>query len=205
MTTPKSPMARADFFTGILLFMLGAYLLVEGLRMPGAGGYIEAGESREVPVMLGVIIALLALILVVRALRAGARQRWQDGERTVVDSDGVVRGVLTAVWCGCYALAMLGFTTGGWQFTYRGATVLFLLVFIVGFEWGNAKDLGARRWAWLGQAFPSIARLLQPLSRMPGARFGSYLWLICVASAQALVATWVIAWLFEQKFYVQLP
>ena len=61
-------MAKADFLTGLVIFVLGIYMVFEGLRMPGAGGFIEAGgEPGRVPVMLGAILALLALALISRA------------------------------------------------------------------------------------------------------------------------------------------
>ena len=51
-----TPMAKADFISALVFLVLGVYMIVEGLRMPGAGGFIEVGgEPGKVPILLGAI------------------------------------------------------------------------------------------------------------------------------------------------------
>ncbi len=199
-------MARADFITGILLFLLGVYMLVEGMGMPGAGGYIEAGgEPGRVPMLLGVVIALMALVLLIRSIRAGGHRLVPGVEGSKREPGRWLRGFLAAAWCTCYALVMLGSEVGGWRMSYESATAVFLVVFVVGFEWQNAEALGAQRWQWLVGRFPSVGRQLQSRFGFVKGPVGAYLWLFFTASLQAGAVTLIVAWLFERKFYVQLP
>ena len=203
---PRPLMARADFVSALVFFLLGVYMVYEGNAMPGAGGYIEAGgEPGRVPVLLGYIIALLALVLLVRSVRAGGHRLLQGNVGQVrVDSGrrGVVRGLLTAAWCGFYALGLIGTV---WSLSYPAATLVFLFVFIAGFEWQHAADNGSQTWQWLHVRAPAATARLQRLFGAASTRLVPYLWLMITAAVQASLVTWAVTYLFEQKFYVKLP
>lgn len=203
---PRPLMARADFVSALVFFLLGVYMVYEGSAMPGAGGYIEAGgEPGRVPVLLGYIIALLALVLLVRSVRAGGHRLLQGSAGQVrIDSGkrGLVRGLLTAAWCGFYALGLIG---TDWSLPYPAATLVFLFVFIAGFEWEHAAENGGQTWHWLHVRAPSATESLQRLFGTASKRLVPYLWLMITAAVQASLVTWAVTYLFEQKFYVKLP
>jgi len=199
-------MAKADFLTGLIVFVLGIYMILEGLRLPGAGGFIEAGgEPGRVPVMLGAILSMLALVLIGRSIaHGGHRLRTRSGVRAL-DLTGWLRSALTAVGCSIYAVGLLGAEILGWSVQYRGATVLFVFLFIAGFEWAEAPAVGRRRWAWLQGRSPATAQALSHrLGFVPGS-WGPYVWLILTAVVQALIVAFVIGYLFESELYVKLP
>jgi hypothetical protein len=201
-----TPMAKADFLTSLVFFVLGLYMIVEGLGMPGAGGFIEAGgEPGRVPVLLGAIIAIFAIVLLLRSVAQGG-YRLRDGENLDPEEvRGYRRTAVTAIGCSFYAVGLLGSSVAGWAVPYAGATFLFIFLFIVGFEWEFAPEIGARRWAWFYGKWPSaseaVAGLLAPLRghRAP------YAWLIFVSLVQSVLVTAAVTYLFEQQFYVRLP
>jgi hypothetical protein len=199
-------MARADFYTSLILLALGVYMTEEGLRMPGAGGFIvRGGEPGRVPVMLGVIIALLAIILLVRAVRQGGHRL---ASIRITDPDlrsGTIRCAVTAAVCSLYAVGLIGTTIGGYDVPYVQATFLFLAVFIVGSEWGFAKELAMqRRERWTRRA-PRLTRAIQSALGFVPVAYAPYVWLIALALLQAALVSWTVAYVFENEFYVKLP
>ncbi len=198
-------MAKADFLTGLVLLALGLYMIAEGLRLPGAGGFIEAGgEPGRVPIMLGGAIACLASILVVRALRAGGRLRGRL-ELTEEQRIGARRCAATAALCSVYAVGLLGAEVAGWEIAYHEATFAFVLAFIVAFEVRSARENAARTHSVLAHRAPGIARAIARVFAFVPARAAPFAWLAAVALAQAAIVTAVVTWLFEKQFYVKLP
>ena len=199
-------MARADFLTSLVLLALGLYMTVEGLRMPGAGGFIvRGGEPGRVPVLLGAIIALLAVVLLVRSARQGG---YRLSAARLGDPDarsGAMRCAVTALGCSFYAVGLLGATIGGYEVEYRDATFLFLAVFIVGSEWGFARELAEqRRERWAAHA-PRLTRGVGRVLGFVPAAYAPYVWLVALALLQAALVSWVVAYVFESQFYVKLP
>ncbi len=199
-------MPRADFLTGLVIFALGIYMACEGLKMPGAGGFIEAGgEPGRVPIMLGLVLALLALILVARAVSRGGH-KWSNSKPLERDTRiGVARSALAATICCLYALVLIGATFLGWEVKYSEATFLFLLVFVAGFEWQHAPQQGERTWSRLLDTAPRLAQALISRSSPFPKSVAPYLWLLLTASLQAALVTAAVTYLFEQQFYVKLP
>ncbi len=194
--------------TGVVLLALGLYMVAEGLRLPGAGGFIEAGgEPGRVPIMLGAAIAFLASVLIVRALRA---LRANGSPRaavalTEVQRIGVRRCAGTAVLCAFYAVGLLGAEIAGWKIAYHQATFAFVLVFIVAFEMRSARDNAARTHAALVRLAPGLASAVARVFAIVPSRAAPYAWLAAVALAQAAIVTAVVTWLFEKQFFVKLP
>lgn len=199
-------MARADFLAALIFLALGVYMAEEGLRMPGAGGFIEeGGEPGRVPVMLGVIIALLAIVLLVRAVRQGGHRlagvRFADPDAR----SGSIRCAVTALVCSLYAVGLLGATLGGHEVQYHEATFLFLAVFIIGSEWEFAGELATlRRERWARRA-PRLARAVQGALGFVPAAYAPHVWLVALALLQAALITWAVTYVFENEFYVKLP
>jgi hypothetical protein len=199
-------MAKADFISAIVFFLLGVYMIVEGIRLPGAGGFIEeGGEPGRVPIMLGLIIAGFALILLMRSIAAGGHRLGELREAGTKNRTGIVRGTATAIGCSFYAVGLVGAKLAGWKVPYSLATGLFIFVFIVAFEWADARDVGARRWEWLNARLPGVAGLLRALFGGLSGETGARLWLLLTAALQAVLAAAAVTYLFEQQFYVTLP
>jgi hypothetical protein len=203
---PKSFMSKADFVTSLIFFVLGIYMIVEGLGMPGAGGFIEVGgEPGKVPVLLGIIITVLAIILLVRSVLQHGYRLTQKSDGEGPGTSGALRCAFTAIGCGFYAVGLLGAKFNGWSVAYQEATTLFIFLFIVGFEWQWAPELGHHRWTRLQARRPSLATWMQTTLGFISSARAPYLWLIFTALAQALLVAWGVSYLFEQEFYVKLP
>jgi len=199
-------MAKADFVSSLVFFVLGVYMISEGLGMPGATGFIEeGGEPGRVPVILGAILAICATVLLVRSVTQGGYRMKAGREVTETERRGYIRTALTACGCSFYAVGLLGEGFTGWRLPYELATFLFLFAFIVGFEWEEAPELGAVRWAWAREKLPSVARMLGGLSGLLGEGRGPYAWLIFNTLVQSVIVTWTVSYLFEKEFYVMLP
>lgn len=206
----KALMARADFFTSIIFFVLGVYMAFEGLGMPGAGRIIEpGGEPGRVPVMLGVIISLCAAVLLIRSIGQGGHRSPVIDRSEDADGDsrglGRIRCAITAAGCSFYAVGLIGSSWFGWGMPYHFATGLFVFLFIVGFEWEFAPELGGNLWTWLNNKMPRIARFVSAIFGFLPAPKTPYIWLFVSASIQAVLVTWAVTYLFEREFYVTLP
>lgn len=129
-------MIRADFYTSIVLMLLGLATAVESWRMPRYGdvGSDIWSAPGIVPGLLGVALILMAFVLFMRtlpAIRAGAES--EPGE------PGAVRRVVTVlVLCIVYAGILVS------RVPFWLASFLFVFAFIATFE---LTDADARsRW-----------------------------------------------------------
>ncbi len=199
-------MAKADFVTGLILLALGVYMIFEGLRLPGAGGFIEVGgEPGRVPIMVGSAIALLAMALVGRAIARGGYRLRVTAPIPAAVRVGARRCLAVAALCSFYAVGLLGAEIGAWKVAYHQATFAFLLVFVVAFEWRFAPELAAGSRAFFDRRAPVLARAVGAVFAFVPPRAAPYLWLLTVALLQAALVTWAVTYLFEQQFYVKLP
>jgi hypothetical protein len=201
----EDAMPRADFITGLVLLVISAMLVGEGLSLPGAGGLImKGGEPGRVPVFLGFCIAAMAIVLVVRAIsQNGHRLRGTldfDSERK-----GALKRALAVAAGGTFYVALLGYDFSGADLDYVVLTFAFILVFIVIADWKRAPEIAGRRWQALERRVPTIAaRLADGLSFVSAAR-APYVWLFTAATIQAAVLAVIIAYVFEKQFFVRLP
>jgi hypothetical protein len=204
MDTPR--MHAADFWASLAFFVVGVYMAVSGLGMPGAGGFIEeGGEPGKVPILLGTIIALLALTLLIRSTLAGGYRfsaiRTEDpGERA-----GLWRCGITALGCSVYAVGLVGARIGGWDVPYSGATALFVFLFVVISEWPLAAEHGARRWQGLTTRWPGVASAVAGIGAPLPAGWHPYAWLVVNAAVMAVIISALVTIVFERYFFVALP
>lgn len=199
-------MAKADFISALIFFVLGIYMIAEGWSLPGAGGFIEpGGEPGRVPILLGAIVAFFALVLLVRAVSQQGHKLFDNRQTDAEERTGRFRTAITAVGCSLYAVGLVGANIAGWNVQYHEATFVFLFVFIVGFEWEFAPELGAKRWAWVRDKFPGVATIMNSTFGFISTSRAPYVWLIFVALLQAVLVTWGVTYVFEQEFYVKLP
>jgi hypothetical protein len=126
-------MPRADFVTGLLLVALGLGALVQSLRMPrfedlGVNPYSAPGL---VPGLLGVVIAGLGLLLLLRAIRDGGWRldlvRRRPGD--LLRREAPRRTLLALLLTLGYALGLVGWLPFG------VATGVFVAGFVAVFEW----------------------------------------------------------------------
>ena len=126
-------MSKADFVTGLAFVALGLAALVGALAMPrfeslGANPYTVPGI---VPGLLGVVIAVLGAVLVLRAARAGGWRLGLDAAafRGLAASPDARRfGIALALTVG-YAGGLIGLVP------FWLATGIFVFAFIAAFEW----------------------------------------------------------------------
>jgi hypothetical protein len=119
-------MPRADFLTSIVLLAIGLGAAIESWRMPrlqhlGVSIYSAPGV---VPFLLGLVIALLGLILLVRSLRAGGLTL----RGPLISGDGARRFAIAAVLTLGYAIGLVGWLP------FWAATAIFIAGFVLIFE-----------------------------------------------------------------------
>ena len=120
-------MPRADLLTSIVLVVIGLGAAIESWRMPrlqnlGVSIYSAPGV---VPFLLGLVIALLGLILLVRSLRAGGL----TASGAPIDRDGARRFIIAAVLTLGYAVVLVDWLP------FWAATAIFVAGFVLIFEW----------------------------------------------------------------------
>jgi hypothetical protein len=137
------PFARADLITGVILVVFGLAALAESYGMPRL-------EERNinpwtvpgmVPGMLGIIIALLGAILALRSLAAGAlhpRSIVLSSEDETERKAGRWRLRMCCLLCFVYAVVLVG------HIPFWIATGIFVLTFIIVFEWQANDERSAR-------------------------------------------------------------
>lgn len=199
-------MPRADFLTGLVLLVVSAMLIGEGMTLPGAGGLImKGGEPGRVPLFLGFVIATLAAVLIVRAIS-------QNGHRllrqvTAVDNENkrAIGRALAVAAGGTLYVGLLGHNFSGADVDYALLTFGFILTFIVVAEWNLAPEIAGRRWQALDRRAPAMtARIAAILSFVTPAR-APYVWLFITATFQAALLAAIVSYVFEKQFFVQLP
>lgn len=167
-------MHKADFVTSVVLIAFSITVIVLSIRMPRL-------EHREinpytipglVPGFLGVIIGTLSVALFIRStIHGGFRLGAGEGSSigTWIKSDEARRIGITVILSAVYALGMIG------RLNYIVATLIYVFVFILLFEWKRGEPIGAHR------------RVL------------------ILAAIEAVPATLVIAAVFRYLFLVDLP
>ena len=126
--TEKS-MARADFYTAVIMMTFGITVTVMAFRMPSIprDPYSAPGV---LPIFLGVVITGLSMIMFVRSiLKTKGHVSFSRASIEAFFADiGVRRVIITTALCLCYAL-LLG------SVLFPLLTFLFVFAFIVIFEY----------------------------------------------------------------------
>ena len=127
---------RADFWFSILLSVFGGAIVVESWRMPRLEnlGVDPMSAPGLTPGLLGLVLAGLGLMLLVRSLRA--RKTNSQGHETGA-SGGWYRFLVTLLLCLVYALLLLG------RLPFWAATGLFVFSFVLTFTWQRHSPLRA--------------------------------------------------------------
>ena len=139
MSEDRAPrgMDKANFVTGLVLSVLGAFVVHVSWNMPR----FEAQAAQPfsvpgiVPGLLGAILALMGLVLVLRAARRGGHRLSFAGKdvRRWSGRPSVRRFLIALGLCLAYGLGLLG------RLPYAWATGSFVTVFILAFEFAPAE------------------------------------------------------------------
>jgi hypothetical protein len=131
---------RADLWTAAVLFAFGLGVVALAWRMPRFIEQSGTGLTAPgiVPGFYGVVIALLALLLAVRALRRGALAAQAERGLALAPGDG--RRLLQAAVLGTlYAGVLVG------RLPFWAAVALFVFAFTASFEWERGPAGRLRR------------------------------------------------------------
>lgn len=125
-------MAKADFYTGLVLIIFGITVTVLALQMPTVTARAQSPYSAPglVPAFLGSIITLLSAIMLVRAVRRSSLQLGISKETAgnFFRETSTRRMGITILLCILYAVS-LG------KVMFPVTTFLFVLVFVLYFEY----------------------------------------------------------------------
>ena len=147
-------LVRADFLTALCLVALGLGTVAESWNMPrleemNINPYTVPGL---VPGIIGVVLTVLGSVLLVRSAHAGGyRLRDYASLRGLLQAQGSRRAVLALVLTVGYAAGLIG-RTPFWL-----ATFLFVLIFIVSFEWRVGRT---RRQTLIALALATVVAVL---------------------------------------------
>ena len=135
-------MPKSDFIVSILLMCFAVWVVVHSLQMPR---FQELGADPMsvpgiVPGILGSVIFLLSLTVFIRSLRRNGH-RLGISRRSLMgfmQDPNIQRMSLTTLICIIYGLAMIG------NMNYYLATFLFVLFFLLLFQYRSAKGMAKR-------------------------------------------------------------
>jgi hypothetical protein len=136
----SNPSPRADLFWALAWIAVGAAIFAGGFTMDrlerqNINPYTAPGL---VPALLGIGIAVLGAILLVRSVRRGGLASGADGR---APADGG-RLALALGLCLVYAGGLVGRTLFGLHVPFWLATALFVFASIVAFEWRDRRARG---------------------------------------------------------------
>ena len=125
-------MTRADFIFSLILTGLGVFVVVESWRMPRLAnlGVEPWSVPGVVPGLIGGVLTILGVILLLRSMRRIARNDPGAEPEPIRFSRFLATAALTLT----YAAILVGLLP------FWLATFLFVAVFIMAFEWGQAKN-----------------------------------------------------------------
>ena len=129
----RPDMPKADFVTSLVLLAFSAAVIMLSLRLPR----LEHRDINEwtipglVPALIGGVIGLMAIVLLIRALRWGGHRLGLSPKRLreFADMAELRRAVATIAICLFYALVLVGLVP------YVVGTFLFVFLFILLFTY----------------------------------------------------------------------
>ena len=131
-------MNKADFFTSIFLFLLGLIVFIISIRMPtfrelGANPYSAPGI---VPMILGVIIAIMGAILFARSvIRKGYKISLSFQGLKLFFKNNSIKRLLIALFLSVFYVILLG------KINYFLLTAIYIFLFVWSFELKTKKTL----------------------------------------------------------------
>ena len=134
-------MAKADFYTALVLMVLGIGVVEESWRMPR---FADLGQSvwsspGVTPGMIGAVLAIMGVVLFLRS-RKEIRAARAEGAVGGFDSGGWVRAGYTLLLCLAFGIGLIG------HVPFQLASFLFMIIFIVSFDFYDNRDAYRDRW-----------------------------------------------------------
>jgi hypothetical protein len=131
-------MARADFYTALVLMVFGVTAVAIARKMPVIQGERYSAPG-ILPTLLGFTIFALSFIMFVRSLRRSRGAVWIKGTsfRAFLKDTATRRILLTIVVCVCYVV-LLG------KIYFPALTFLFIFGFVVCFEYDRETPFKAQ-------------------------------------------------------------
>ncbi|WP_434359980.1 tripartite tricarboxylate transporter TctB family protein [Parasalinivibrio latis] len=134
------PHKRSDWILSSLFALIGLLFVYEGINLPGPEtvSYIEkGGEPGRMPVILGVINLIFALILFFRKPVDVPPGKSQNSEIRQQLARG---GLFTGALCVVFALGFIFFAMQASEAMFGILCFLFISIFVVFFEWKERKS-----------------------------------------------------------------
>ncbi|MDR1932504.1 MAG: tripartite tricarboxylate transporter TctB family protein [Spirochaetales bacterium] len=138
----EKTMARADFYTALVLMAFGIAVTILALQMPPV---TERGQSPYsapglLPTLLGIVITSLSAIMFVRSLRKIGKNAGvsRGAVKQFFSEEGTRRMCLTILLCLLYAVS-LG------RVLFPLTTFLFVFVFVLVFEYKLKESFTSQR------------------------------------------------------------
>ena len=127
-------MAKADFYTALVLMVLGIGIVEESWRMPR---FSDLGQSiwsspGITPGMIGLVLAAMGAVLFLRS-RAVLRAT-PEGEGGGFDKAAWARTGFTLLLCLAFGVGLVG------RIPFQLASFLFMVVFIISFDFHDNRD-----------------------------------------------------------------
>jgi hypothetical protein len=154
-----SNMPRADFITSMILIVVGVAIFWISLGMPRyedqGGSFLDSPGI--VPAILGLLIALLSIVVFIRSIvRKGYKLGWNKASLTAVLKDTkTVRMLVTIAFGIVYGLFLMRWLH------FIAATLVFIFVFIVVFEYDLKKPFAAQ---WKVPVFATVVSVATTLA-----------------------------------------
>ncbi len=128
-------MAKADFYTALVLMVFGIGVAEELWRMPR---FTDLGQNiwsspGVTPAMIGAVLAIMGAILFFRS-RKEIRAARAEGGASGFDTAGWARTGFTLLLCFVFGLGLIG------RVPFQLASFLFMLAFIVSFDFYDNRD-----------------------------------------------------------------
>jgi hypothetical protein len=128
-------MAKADFYTALVLMVLGIGIVEESWRMPR---FTDLGQSvwsspGITPGMIGAVLAIMGAVLFLRS-RKEIRAARAEGGGSGFDKAGWARAGYTLLLSLIYGIGLIG------RVPFQLASFLFMLAFIVSFDYYDNRD-----------------------------------------------------------------
>jgi hypothetical protein len=150
-----SNMPRADFITSMVLIVVGVAIVWNSLEMPRyedqGGTFLDSPGI--VPMLLGVLLVALSLVVFMRSIvRKGYNLGWNRASFTaLVKDERTIRMLVTIAFGVIYGMLLMRWLH------FIAATLIFVFVFIVVFEYDLKKPLAAQ---WKVPVFATVMSVL---------------------------------------------
>lgn len=140
---------RVDLWTAAVFLAVGVAIIYAAWVMPTFREQLGQAYTAPglVPMLYGIVIAVLALWLAARSIGRGAFRRGEKSARTRREGYSNARLILAAALCLAFAVGMVS------RLPFSIATAIFVFLFIMLFEWQKGQ-------AWRQRARPMITAAL---------------------------------------------